>query len=95
MLEPQAALAIVGGILAKADPALTAHYVHAADESEDDQIDVKRCGEPTPVSIQVCLYGDYATNRYFYNGNGQINAMQMLYMGNNLRTAAQKAAAAA
>lgn len=93
-MNVDATLAVVNGILAKSDPALEARYVPAEDESVDAEIEIFRAGEKTPIAIQLCLYGEFSTNRYFYDAAGEIEASQMIYFGNNLKTAAQKAAAA-
>lgn len=91
--NPDATVAVIDGILQAKDPALSARYIPAEDESVDDDFEIYRAGEKTAISIQYGPYG-IATNRHFYDDDGEINAMQDLYNGNNISTAAEKAAAA-
>lgn len=92
-MNVDATLAIVAGILTASNAALSARYVPAEEECEDDEIQICCLDDPLPVSIQIGP-GYIGTNRYFYDATGQLEAMQSLYLGVNIRAAAQSAATA-
>jgi hypothetical protein len=81
----------INAMLAAVNPAYSAEYITAEDETVDDEIAIHtgphQPGSLTRWSIQIGSTGDFFINEYGFDASGEVNSMTGRGMHQTLRAA--------